>query len=418
MNRDMSWAAVNASAAPPVAKPNSRLAVRASVLGFAALACGAAFPFKFELFGEIYLLEPLVLMLAFYLLVTRGPGREFSAPVFMSFTVAGLVTFGGYLLSDLIAANEPWQYLKGWGRVVLLMVDCGALMVLVAHGRQNLWWLTLGIAIGGIVSLALDGVPPTKWKIGYGEYLALLVLALAPLAPAWIAGTLVAAFGALCIVLDYRSLGAACLVVAAIVWWRRGHKHRALARNGLLLAILVLAMVATLAALLSSSQKEFLERREQSNIGRYVGLLVAWRAIIDSPLLGYGSWAADRQYARMLRDEAQRLNRIPGSTLEVGQSLLPHSQFLQAWIEGGLFGVGFFTLFGIRLCGAMKWFALHRPIDMITPLALYFLVLGMWNLAASPFLGIARIYIALAVALIAIEAAERKRLRHVGQVLT
>lgn len=384
------------------------VSLRASVLAIAAFFSGMAFPFKFDVVGEIYLLEPLILLLALQSWLSRGRGSGFVTPVFLGFMAAGLITFGGYLLADLVAGNEPWQYLKGWGRVALLLFDCAAMMLLAAHGRKNIWWLALGIGIGGIASLLAEGVPLTKWKIGYGEYLAILLLALAPLAQAWFAGVLIGAFGALCVGFDYRSLGAACLVVAAILLWRRIRERRSSARNWILLALTGLTLVMVLSILLSATRDQFLERREQSNIGRYVGLIVAWRAIGESPVIGYGSWATDRKYTRMLRDEARRMNPDQSRPMKTGESLLPHSQFLQAWIEGGVLGIAFFVLFGIRLLGAFKWFSLHRTIDPITPLALYFLILGGWNLAASPFLGIMRIYIALAVAVIAVAAHERR----------
>jgi O-antigen ligase len=382
--------------------------VRTSVLAIAAFACGAAFRVKLDVVGEIYLIEPLILLLTLQCLFARGLGKGFVAPVFLGFLGAGLLTFCGYLLADLIAANEPWQYLKGWGRVLLLVLDSMAMIVLAAHGRQNIWWIALGIGVGGLASLLLEGVPLTQWKIGYGEYLAILLMALAPLAPSWLAGVLIGAFGALSIALDYRSLGAACLVVAAIMLWRHLHKRETTARNWLFLSVMVLTLATSIALLLSATQQDYLERREQSNVGRYVGLIVAWRAIAESPLIGYGSWAADRNYGRMMRNEAQRMNRDRDHPIEVSESLLPHSQFLQAWVEGGLPGTAFFVFFGIYVAGALRWFALRRPVDAITPLALYFLILGLWNLAASPFLGIMRIYIAMAVGIVAVAACERR----------
>jgi hypothetical protein len=399
---------IDSATAPTVREPAPARSTRDSVLAVAAFVCGVAFQIKLDVVGEIYLLEPLIVLIALPCLLVRGPGKGFVAPVFLGFLGAGLIMFCGYLLADLVAANEPWQYLKGWGRVLLLVLDSAAMMVLAAHGRQNIYWLALGIGVGGIVSLLLEGVPLTRWKIGYSEYLVVLLLALAPVAPAWLAGVLIGAFGVLCIALDYRSLGAACLVVAAIVLWRHTHRRKSIARNWLLLAFVCLTLAMALATLLSATQQQYFERREQSNIGRYVGLIVAWRAIVESPLIGYGSWAAERKYARMLRDETQRMNQDRNHSIEVSESLLPHSQFLQAWIEGGLLGVAFFVLLGIRLAGALRWFALQRPVDAITPLALYFLILGAWNLAASPFLGIMRVYIAIAVALIAVAAHERR----------
>jgi O-Antigen ligase len=371
---------------------------------------------RLDVVGDMYLLEPLVSLLAIQCILSTGPGKNFVAPLFVAFVASGCITFCGYLLSDLAVANEPWQYLKGWGRVAMLIVDCAALMVLAARDRHNTWWLALGIGIGGVAALAVDGVSPTQWKLGYGEYVAILVVALAPLCPAFLSIALVLAFGAGCVFADYRSLGAVCLIVASAMLWRRTGIKEGIAKN-ILRATMVTAVAAmVVGTLLWFTQEEFAERRQESNIGRYVGLVVAWRAITESPLIGYGSWAADEKFGRMFKSEVEsmdRNNRRPGI---LNSSLLPHSQLLQAWIEGGVLGIAFFGLYGWRLIGALRWFAFQRPFDMVSPLFLFFVVNGIWNLLASPFLGMHRINIAIAVAVIAIAAHERKVVRNTASI--
>lgn len=376
-------------------------------LGLASFACGTSIGVKLDIVGDLYLLEVLLVLLVVQCILSRGLGRGFVPSVFLGFFAAGVVTFFGYLLSDLIAANEPWQYLKGWGRVALLIIDTAALMLLAAHGRQNLWWLAVGIGVGGVVTLVAGGVPFTKWKLGYGEYVTILVVTLAPLLPAFLATIVIAAFGVGCMFADYRSLGAACLAVAAAMLWQRMQSRGSVGKR--LLPVIVVAGVAmvAIAALLSFTQDQYSERRQQSNVGRYVGLVIAWRAISESPLIGYGSWAADERFGRMFKAEVDKIDHDSTRFARVRKSLLPHSQFLQAWIEGGILGVAFFLLYGVRIVGAVHWFAMQRKLDPLVPAFLFFLVAGFWNLLASPFLGFMRIYIAIAVAVVAVAASER-----------
>ena len=382
--------------------------IRFTILGVACFLCGATVGVKFDVVGDLYLLEILVAVLALQCVLARGLGKGFVAPIFLGFLAAGLITFCGYLLADLNAANEPWQYLKGWGRVAFLITDTAALMILAAHGRQNIWWLALGIGIGGIASLAIGGVPLTQWKLGYGEYAAIVVVALVPLCPPVLAAALMAVFGAGCMVADYRSLGAVVLATAAVMSWQRTTVRGLSAGNWFRIAVVVCLAASAMAALLWSTEDEYAQRRQESNIGRYVGLVVGWRAIAESPVIGYGSWAADEKFGRMSKSEIEKLDRDSRRPVVVTNSMLPHSQFLQAWIEGGVLGAAFFAMYGWCLLGGLRWFALQRPRDRISPLFLFFILGGLWNLLASPFLGIHRVNIAIAVAAVAVAAYERR----------
>lgn len=390
-------------------------AIRITGLGILCFLCGTTVDVRFDLGGGLFLIEPLIALLALQCLLALGPGKSFVAHLFLGFIVAGLVTFSGYLLSDLVAANEPAQFLRGWGRVGFLILDCSALMILAAHGRQNIWWLAVGIAVGGIASLGLAGAPISEWKSGYGEFVALLVVALAPLAPAPLAAAFVGSFGVLCMFLDYRSLGAVCLLVGMAMLWQPpingGNALRRRLLIGLTMAIAITAVIATV----TLTKEEFSERRQQSNIGRYAGIVVAWRAITESPLIGYGSWAADRRFGRMFQMEIAQLERENPSARGDGrssgsdnQSILPHSQILQACVEGGILGIAFFVLYGYHLFRGLHWFAVQGGKDRLRSLFVFLLMMGLWHFFASPFLGSKRIEIAMAVAVIFVAAHERR----------
>jgi hypothetical protein len=393
-----------------------------SFIGLAAFICGLCIDVRLEVVGEVYLVEPLLCMLALQRVLSRGAGSHFVPSAFTSFLVAGLLTFCGYLLADLVAANEPWQYLKGWGRVALLIVDCAALMIVAAQGRKVLWWLVLGIGIGGIASLLLQGVPLTQWKLGYAEYVALLVVTLSALAPPLVSIPLIGGFGAFCIAVDYRSLGAACVLVAgAMVWQAMGRRQsRAAWLRGLGPIALFVIVGAALLFLLGATKEDYRDRREASTVGRYVVVMVALRAISESPLVGYGSWAiADQNYTRMIRDEVQ--HRVESSSTRqyaednLVRSLMPHSQLIQVWLEGGILGLSFFLLYGARIARALQWFTMRHPLDAVAPLYVFFLVEGAWNLVASPFLGSHRVHIAITVAICMLAIYQRNRERASGR---
>jgi O-antigen ligase len=175
------------------------------------------------------------------------------------------------------------------------------------------------------------------------------------------------------------------------------------------LALLIaLAATGLVAMLLTQSDDEYHQRRQESNIGRYAGIVVAARAIADSPIVGYGSWAGDKEYLQMLRSELARASAGKDvRTGRTGDSILPHSQLLQVWVEGGLLAAILFLLFGLSLLRGLRWLVLYHRSGPLTPLYALIIINGLWNLLFSPFLGMHRINVALALAVLSLLAWER-----------
>lgn len=385
--------------------------LRPDALCLLMFLCGACIGVRLDIVGEIYLVELLLPLTVIFTVLARGLGARLEGRTLILFLSAGALTFTGYLISDLVVANAQWQYLRGWGRVALLITDFTAMLLLVAHGARNLWWFVFGLGLGGIGWLIFSGVPIGTWKIGYGEYTAFLAAALSGLLPRYVGAILLAACGVASLLLDYRSLGATCILGAALLAHASRRRVRGAAHAGSTagaVAMVALAM-ALMLALLGGTRDQFQERRDMSNGGRSIGVMVAMRAIAESPVIGYGSWAEEGRFAQMMRNEAARLERELGRRVDIGRSLLPHSQLLQAWVEGGVLGAAFFLLYGAMLLWALHWYVLRRPVDRFSGAAIFALLYGLWNFAASPFLGFTRIYIAIAVGAIVVARWECRR---------
>lgn len=386
---------------------NEQSRITVTALGLLAFICGATSDISFGVIGDIYVVELALVPLALIMFLIKGGGRAFKAPIFWGFLLAGLLTLIGYMISDLIVGTEQWQYLRGWGRVILLISDCAMLMILVALRRQNLWWFVLGMGVGGVIFLAVSGVSFHTWKLGYGERMSFIVLALVALFPRWLALVVVAGFGVLNIFLDYRNLGAASLVVAAVMWARSANPQRAIRTFGQYSRFLIVGFVVLVLLLLSLvfTENEYADRREASNVGRSAGIIVSLHAIAQSPIIGYGSWTVNEEFARMLAQEIQKEDKQ--AQVSTGNVFRSHSQLLQAWVEGGLLGAVFFLFYGYMLVKTLRWYSLIRPLDSFSPMLIFLVVLGLWNLLASPFGGGQRVMIALAVASAAAASFER-----------
>jgi hypothetical protein len=393
--------------------------VRVTAGGLFVFVCGALNPLTLNLVGEIYAPEILLPIAALVALILGGGSRAFSEKLFWVLLLAAGMTLGGYVLSDLIRETRPDQYVRGWGRVVLLMTDFVALAMLFGQDRRNLWWFSLGMGVGGVVYLRLVmHTPISIWKFGYAEPMVLVAAALGCFLPVRFAAAWLAALGVASMKYDFRSFAAICFVLAAYMWIRAARPWQPLAGNGKLLKALVaggLAGIVVLIALSATESDYSSQRRAQSDAGRSAAIEVGLIAIARSPLIGYGSWSENRELAQMYVTRYLEKRGIRDPDADVGRHFAPHSQILQSWVEGGGLGAVFFLVLGYQIVRSVKWAVLVRPADMLTPLILYFWFLCAWNFFMSPFSAPHRIHIAISAAVLVLLDSERRASRLVEQ---
>ncbi len=374
---------------------------RLDLLAGASLLCGATVGISFSFIGQMYLAELMLPVLALFVLVFRGDGGSFGQPEIITIIFAAFLTFLGYAVSDMAAATEAAQYLRGWGRLGFLIIDVVALVLLAAQSPRYLWWFLVGSAVGALLELLAHHAPFTQWKIGYGAPISSLVLASTFLLPRRFGVVVATSMGLINIALDSRVQGAIILAAGAVLWARLGGRHGKAVFGRL--AIIGVLTAGLLSAALVFTQKEYGERRADSNIGRAAGLLVGMRAIADSPFIGLGSWTRNEAYADMVRKEIREAKGPGDQRPRVSSDLFRvHSQIMQAWVEGGLLGATFFFVYGYLLVRTARWFVVRHPLDIYSPLFLYIVFDSLWHLLASPFGGEARLQIAVATAVIAI----------------
>lgn len=402
--------------------PTAMEATRENVPALLALACavcGLLLQVKVVLVGELYAGEILLLATAALTVLVCGVGRRVVPWFPWAFAAAGFLMLLGYVIADLVAATTPAQYLRGWARTVLFGLDFLALILLVSHGQRLLAWFTAGMAVGILLDMLIaeTGLTVTSWKSGYGFAVGMLAVLLAGHLPALLAGTILGAFGILSILLDFRSLGAIFLLAGGIILARSrdGAKQQGRWLRMVLVIVGTATALVAVAMTMIQSDPDFRKRRQESNIGRYVGLQVAFEAISDSPFVGYGSWAADKAYVQLLRREYAKASAGKNIQGDPGDSLMPHSQLLQAWVEGGLLAAIFFAMLGVALLAALRWLVLFHRRGTLTPLYTVLVIKGMWDLCFSPFLGQHRLHVASVLATLSLLAWERAAARSVGR---
>jgi O-antigen ligase len=319
------------------------------------------------------------------------------------------------MLSDIIRVTRPDQYLRGWARVGFVLTDFLSLAVITARDRRLLWWFGFGFGLGAIVFLAaVKHAPLSQWKIGYGEPSLLVLMALCAFLPARISSILLAGFALVSIFLDYRSLGALSLVSAGYLWIRARRPQEALAGVGPMFKILLaggLVLAAISYGLSLSEDKEAATRRVDSNAGRKAAIEVGLIGIAQSPIIGYGSWTENKELAEMFLKRMREYGGDKQYLAHAGVLFLPHSQVLQAWLEGGILGTAFFLFLIYQLIRSGRWMILLRPLDRLTPFMLNFLLSGAWGIFMSPFgsLRISLALLAVIVFILKVESAVAKK---------
>jgi len=390
-----------------IAAPVTR--VGATPLALLCCVAGALSQLKVQMIGEVYLTELMLPVLALIAFAAGGARGLFRQRVFWALALAGVVTLAGYVVSDLVRDTMAAQYLRGWGRVGLVVSGFVSAAVLVANDRRNLWWLVSGMGVCGVLYLRfVEHMPVSLWKFGYGVPMIMAMAAGAHFLPRrlTIAGFVVVAL--VSIQYDSRIYGAVCLGIASVLWARSARP--ALALTGLrrlwrLALPLSVAAVVLLYLLVWTESAWHAARHESSDFGRSVGLTVGVEAIKRSPLIGYGSWTNDRELsglaARAYEDKAGY--RVFGDDV----LFVAHSQIVQAWMEGGVLGAAFFIVYGIWLVRSLKYAALDRALDSMTPVFLALLMFALWDLIMSPFSAPHRVPIVLACASLVALALER-----------
>jgi O-antigen ligase len=212
-------------------------------------------------------------------------------------------------------------------------------------------------------------------------------------------------WGLINVILDYRSLGFFCFFVATVVWVKTG-KHSTVQISKFVLPVCLSLLMLIVAYL--GTQQSYADRRLASNEGRFAAYEVALKAISQSPLVGYGSWATNKEFSELYLNLTGGNRSFASSERLAAQAVIPsHSQILQSWVEGGILGTAFFAFLGYKLVMSIAFIVFERQYDSLLPLFLFNLLVSTWNLFASPFGGNHRIPIAIAVATICVLSYEK-----------
>jgi hypothetical protein len=351
--------------------------------------------------GQLYVSEILAAMMLPWLWSVRGRP---SLPRWF------VVLWAGWLLSqivtDVVVGSTFADYARGWASIVLTFTNFAAILVLASTPRRARLF-ALGIAVGGVLGyVVFPGgfavADPWKWALALPAALALAVILSGSRGSTypWLAVGAFALLGLFDLYMGARSFGGQSLLTAgyltlqAIVGRRRAAPNRSVLRAAVGLAFLCVAGlgvlqlydVAVSGGLLGPAAQAKYEA-QSGTYGVLVGgrseILASTQAVIDSPILGHGSWAKDFNYVDLLTERLSDLGyEVGGTTSDVG--LIPaHSHLMQSWVWAGLMG----GVFWLAILFLAVWLLVSLyPFRLdLSPLLVLSTVLLVWTIAFDPY---------------------------------
>ncbi|HLP07188.1 MAG TPA: hypothetical protein VK178_03420 [Opitutaceae bacterium] len=294
------------------------------------------------------------------------------------------VWFIGAVLSDWYNEVNFDYALRGWGQLSFFFGSYAALLGLAQKRRFRVDWFMVGATLSKLVNIF--GLRPgnidarteedfayASWKLIYGQVLDCGIMALAALIfgkrPKTATLLLVSA-GVVNLLMGARSMGGiqitAAITALVIRYWGVIRSDGGVVLSGGQRAVYVIAVVLVAACVYygyysaagsgllgpAAQDKAIAERggRFGAISSSRVQLVGGALAIIDSPIIGYGSWALDyggygRRAAELVGVEWRGESRNA-----LGLARMPsHSYIVEFWVEHGILAGIFWLWIGYRL---------------------------------------------------------------------
>jgi hypothetical protein len=375
-----------------------------------AVVVGLTASFTVQVVGMLPVAEPLILLLLPALLVVKR--KKFNRPLILSiFAFMGL-WLANQVLTDLYRGTVTADWLRGNAAIVFFAVDMMFLVVLLSQNERRKIVFIASYALGSLLAARFQPLAmmvDDPWKFGYSTGIntfALLVGAYLYDKRKYLAtGIVLLAITGMNLLENFRSPVLGIFIAAALttpIIPEHVGRIRLLPRRGTVARIAVLASMAisagfaarglihvvTAAGVISEDQQA--KNKQQSQMGILIAgrpeMLVSYRAVLEHPIVGFGSWARDFKYVEMLSDiQAESgIETDLTDTEESLQGLIPtHSHLMGAWVWAGILGATFWAYIFWLTLKSLAQISTHPP--RLSLLYAWLLQGMMWNILFSPF---------------------------------
>jgi hypothetical protein len=347
------------------------------------------------------------------------------------YVMVGLWLFGT-VFADVYRDTAMSDLVKGWAAILFFLVNFTMVRALVGSDLTSLRQLIFFLYVASALR-EMMGIPPElasevtgePWKFGYGQLLvvsaALLSARLIQHPPARLVGfSLPYIAGVASLVLDARNL-AGVTMLSALASHATALRHRPPSKATIVLLALGLAATGggVLAAYHYAAGQRYLGERaydkykmqSEGNLNLLLSGRAEWlaspQAVMDSPIVGHGSWARDKKYVDMMESRLSQAGLYAQAELETSDLIPTHSYLMQAWVESGILGA-LFWFWAIAITIRGLYGAVKRP----SPYNAFYFFIGfsfLWDVLFSPFRGEARVVVATRIYLMLLLAANSDR---------
>lgn len=385
--------------------------VRLSGIDKLLLILGMIIGIKLRLVGEFYISGILLAVMFFYEFPNRNRLDINKMPYKMPLLLG--LWFFSQIVTDIIRMTPPEDLMRGWAKLFIFTMSMCAFYVFTYCNRRRLLIANFSLSLGVIIEAL---VMPTQtmveqlWKFGIGAPLTICVAALCSSAYirkqfGWvIIGSLVG-LSLVHMLYGFRSMSLITFGTAVYLFFQMyifKYGREPIKPITIMFSVVTLILAPLLfKGIYSYSLEHALTKWDfkqkvmaqstspvlLSFLGGRSEIWVSSRAIWDSPIIGHGSWARDREekYRPLLLDLDQLgLETNPGNLWE--EDLIPtHSHLTGAWVEAGFAGAVFWMVSLFIIFRVL--FRLFRYDEPLSPLLVLLGIMMVWDILFSPFGG-------------------------------
>jgi hypothetical protein len=319
--------------------------------------------------------------------------------------------FLSQVATDFIRHTTFKDYARGWSAIGLTLIIFSLMFSLLNGRPRRITIYTWGLIAGGTLASFINPtelVQQDPWKFGLSLPVTLSILLIASrkdvrgLWPAF----LTAGIGVVNFSLGYRNQGEICFGAAFYIVLtrfveKRAHENRVLTKTAVvaITGSVVLGMIGIYSAYqyaaasgkLGEDAREKYEAQSSGKFGLLLGgrieLLASVPAVIDSPILGHGSFAKDPKYLIMEQQALALMGYKSAGDLDpevFEEGVIPtHSHLMGAWVSAGILGALFWGWIWLLAC---KMLLRTYPAGIkLLPLAAYAAFELLWDILFSPY---------------------------------
>jgi hypothetical protein len=377
------------------------------------LILGLAICASVKLVGTIPGTEVVLIPLVPFLLIVRFK-KVTQGKFKYLFLLLGLWLLG-QIATDVYRGTGFVDWAKGDSAIIFMAMDLAGLAALVSGSERRKGLFIFSFSAGSLLATRVspnyffEGAP---WKFGYGSGITALVVFASCFFFAQrkyaATGMLLLGIAGLNLLLDFRSPVLILLVtiglVIPVIPERIGRMRilpapgtglRLVALSMILLATGMIAKIVitelAAAGALGEDAREKNELQQNSALGLLLGgrpeILVSSRAVIDSPILGHGSFGKDVKYTEMYRDLLVESGMHEDEFDEENENAFgripTHSHLMGAWVFAGVFGGLFWGYVLVLVVRGVIRATIVQPT--LLPSYCYFCVSFIWDILFSPF---------------------------------